>query len=319
MTTEAALPQDVPVLRDPLNPNIAQPIYAGADPRNTQGPSDPVLRGDDPAAVVTPPAEPTKEAAPETPPETPTAEERPRDDKGKFIPRPRFEEVNDRMKRAEAELARIAAEKDAASKAAEEAYDFNAAETAYMELVLDGKLADAAVKRAEIRAAERAEFTKAARTEAANVNTQMTVQQRINTLTSQFEADYDVFDPESENYNEAVIDTAQALVVGYGQSGRYKDGAEAFKAAVLTALKAHGVAVKDDAAAPEPRTTPAAAAPRTAERRVDAITRQPPNLAGVGTSNANAGDTAIDVSTLSDADLKRLPAATIARLRGDFV
>jgi hypothetical protein len=42
------------------------------------------------------------------------------------------------------------------------------------------------------------------------------VQERIQEITTRYESEYDVFDSESENYSEDVLDDLQSLYSGYG-------------------------------------------------------------------------------------------------------
>lgn len=103
--------------------------------------------------------------------------------------------------------------------------------------LLDGKTEAAIALRREIRAAERTEFQRVATAQAQTVSKQATVQERIQEITTRYESEDDVFDPESENYSEDVLDDLQSPYSGYGQSGKFTDGAAAFEAAILKALK----------------------------------------------------------------------------------
>jgi hypothetical protein len=67
----------------------------------------------------------------------------PRNDKGQFIPKKRFDEVNQRRKAAEDKLAQFERENKAMQQAQDATYDFDAKEKEYLDLVLDGKTEEA--------------------------------------------------------------------------------------------------------------------------------------------------------------------------------
>lgn len=311
----------------------AVPVYLGGEPpaessaTSTPAPTD---RGDDlattaaaaaePAASTDPAAQPHATADAAAPaaadPAALTSEDdRPRNDKGQFIPKKRFDEVNQRRKAAEDKLAQIERENKATQQAHGATYDFDAKEKEYLDLVLDGKTDDAIALRKEIRAAERAEFQRVATEQAQTVSKHATVQERIQEITARYESEYDVFDPESEHYSEDVLDDLQSLYSGYGQSGKFTDAAAAFEAAILKTLKMHGIEKKANSA---PTSTTEQPAPtRTAQKRVEAIANQPPLIARTGAQSADHGHSSVDVKSLSPEEIMKLPEATRRRLRGD--
>lgn len=344
MTTPAAPETPVastgPVARDAFNPSVIIPIYAGGEAPVVVPPSTPGDRGDsvDPAAaaadpVVTEPpvAAPAAAESAVTPPVelsdpvTPPATTEPpptRNDKGQFIPRARFNEVNEERKRLEAENAALKAGKTAAEQVTEGTYDFDAKEKEYANMVLDGKVDEAIALRKEIRAAERADYVKDAAQTTVETTKQLSVKERIDTITSKYEGAMPQFDPESEHYSDELLADVKVFYAGALQTGQYPDAAEAFQASIEKALKLHGLALPaatpPAVAAPAEPAAPVAPA-RTAEKRVQAIVNQPPSLAGIGTSGAPETHATIDIKSLTDADLLKLPPATRARMRGDFV
>lgn len=310
----------------------AVPVYLGGEPpsepgaTSTPAPSD---RGDDPSTATAAAASPDPATKPQVPTDaaTPPAadpavvaseNDHPRNDKGQFIPKKRFDEVNQRRKTAEDKLAQIERENKATQQAQDATYDFDAKEKEYLDLVLDGKTDEAIALRKEIRAAERTEFQRVATEQAHTVSKQATVQERIQEITARYESEHDVFDPESENYSEDVLDDLQSLYSGYGQSGKFTDAAAAFEAAIIKTLKMHGIETKANSAptptaTPEPPTTPT----RTAQKRVEAIANQPPLIARTGAQSADHGHSNINVKSLSPEEIMKLPEATRRRLRGD--
>lgn len=350
--TPPATPPAGPVATDPLNPSVTIPVYLGGDgPVPTPEPGD---RGDSiapvsatpaaaapepaaaPAAVVEPvdagntpqPATEPVAAAPSEPSDPATQSSEPaRNDKGQFIPRKRFNEVNEERKQLAARVAELEAAKGATAAVQEDAYDFDAKEQEYANLVLDGKVKEATALRKEIRAAEQATYVKAAKAVTVETTQQLSVQDRLQATTDRYEQALPQFDPESENYNEELLSDIQAFYTGSVKMGTHRDPAEAFEASVKKALRLHGIADPFAApATPAAQTPPApaaAAAPaapaRTAQSRVEAIVNQPPTLAKIGTSGAPETAATINVNELSERDLLALPEATRRRLRGDMV
>lgn len=344
-----------PVARDPLNPNVVIPVYLGGDGPVSIPASTPGDRGDtigtppaapaaaEPAADTTPPADQSGDPAgnpegsgdgkePATADATPPADPAPpaepakpaRNDKGQFIPRSRFNEVNEENKELKRKLAAMekgeAPVVTPATPAVATAYDFDAAETEHANLVLDGKIAEAVKKRAEIRAEEQKVFEEAATRRTLETTRNMSVKERIDAAATQYEQTIPQFDPESEHFSEELLGDVRDFYDGALAGGRYKDPVEAFEASVKKALKLHGIETAAPAAAAEPAkdpATPPAPPVRTAQKRVEAIVGQPPSLAKVGTTGAPDGAANIDVKALPDADFARLPEATRRRLRGD--
>lgn len=308
---------------DPTTGQTA-PVYVGGDPPiELTKDVDPAARGDllvlpeekpaqkepsakeEPAKKEEPPAEAAKTETPE------------RDEQGRFVTKKRFDEVNERRRQAEEKLAQIDREKSAATKATETAYDFDAKEQQYIELILDGKTADAAKLRHEIRAAEQAQYEKVATTKASETNRAASVEQRINTIVADYEGRIDAFNPESDAYSEDLLDDVRAIYTGYLNGGKFEDPAAAFQAAVTKALKAHGIEDKPVATPPPAANGNGATPIRTAARRIDAIKNQPPNIARSGNGSAEHGDANVRINELSEAEFARLPEATRRRLRGD--
>lgn len=348
-TTDPKAAPSGPVARDPHNPAVEIPVYAGGEGPVSIPQSNPADRGDfvteplapspEPQAPETPavpepepqapeaPAEPGEPAAqPEGPSDSATPEDKqddpPRNEKGQFIPRSRFNEVNDERKRLAQELAQLKAEKEAVNQVKEDAYDFDAKEAEYIDLVLDGRTAEAAALRKEIRAAERAEFEKVAAQKTVETTQQLTVQERIDQISQRYSAALPQFDPDSDEYNETLLRDVQAFYAGAIRTNRYPDAPTAFEAAIKAALKLHDIA-EPGTQAPAAPAAPAPAAPavppRTAEKRVQAIVGQPPTLAKTGNSGAPETAATIKVNEITDKDLFALPEATRRRLRGDFL
>lgn len=348
-----------PVKRDPLNPAVEIPVYAGGEgpvpmpqggdrgdliePSTTDEKPNAVPQGSVATAVAesqTPPDDgasdegaggDSTDAAPDSS-ETEDSEaqnkepsdsadkkagDRPRNEKGQFIPRSRFNEVNEERKRLQEELDQIKAQKGAVEQVQEDAYDFDAKEKEYANLVLDGKIDEAIALRKEIRAAEQAQFERLAARKTVETTHHLTVKQRVDQITEQYETSVPQFDPESDEFNEELLNDVRDFYDGALHSGRFKDAAEAFHSAIKKALAVHGIPDPTEEPEQKPEQKPRQQQPpRTAQKRVEAIVNQPPTLAKTGTSGAPESHATIDIN---EVDVMALPEATRRRLRGDMI
>lgn len=236
--------------------------------------------------------------------------------RNKFIPRSRFDEVNERMKAAERRLA----EMEAAQKAAEEAaaaaeggaFDFETKEKEYMEAVIDGDQDRALAIRREIREAEKTQLASElgqVDNKARKAAEEQAFQREAQALVAEYNAKYPVFDPESESFNEELTTEAVALIEVYRSKG--KSFAEALDLATTKTLKANGL-WEDEA--PAPTKTPAKPAAKAVQEKLDR-TKQPPAKG----ANRGTAESEPKIEELSDKDFLALPAAVRARLRGDLV
>lgn len=310
---DAAAAPTVPHAQDPFTGHKV-PIYAGGDPPIELSMADSGERGDE-VPPKTPPAEtpPAKEPDPELPEAAVKKDDPDRDEQGRFVPKKRFDEVNERRRAAESRLAELEAEKKKTTEPAPAAYDFDAKEKQYIDLILDGKTGEAAALRREIRQAEQADFAQVATTKAAETNRAMSVEQQINTLVAGYEKNYPQFNPEAPEYSEELLDDINSFYTGALASKRFTNAAEAFDTSVQKAMRVHGIELKT--AEPKPATD--APPLRSAAKRIDAIKNQPPNIGRVGAGGAEHGDANVRVAELSEKEFAMLPEATRRRLRGD--
>ena len=203
---------------------------------------------------------------------------------------------------------------------APEAYDFAAKEREYMNLVLDGKEADAVQLRQEIRTAEKTqlEFDMSQKMQqTVSQNAQATA---LQAAANELEANFPVFDQNSADYNadytQEVIDLRDAFIVqGF-------DAVDALSKAANFVIKDHSLAEE----APQESTLTQSAAPMQDEvakkraevnKKLKAAKAQPPELPGE--SSAARGEKALDISNMTEEEFDALPDATIKRLRGDLL
>lgn len=327
----AAKPVPTHAAFDPFTGASVDP-FLGAEPHEDDVfVSDPKARGDivpeapaaapAPAAAVAEPAvaqdtvaEVPEAAAAETPAAVDPdhhSQEQERDDKGRWIPKDRFDQVNERRKLAERKVAELEGQKVAAAQAS--TFDFDSAEGRYMDAVLDGNKDEARGIRKEIDAARRAEIMAEARVVATetynNTRTKETVDSVIDAAVESFEA----LDDTSTAYNPELVEEVDAMYAGF--LAKKMDPVSALKKAVSNAAKLHDLVDRKAAPAPAAK-PPAAAAPRqSVAQKIAAANAQPPATADVGASSVSGG---LQHDQMSDEEFDALPEATKSRMRGDF-
>lgn len=234
------------------------------------------------------------------------------------IPLSRFNEVNERMKRAEARLAQLEKQEEAEDKAEVQAYDFDAAEAEYMDLLLDGKTTEAAAKRREIRTAEKADFLSESEQKTTQTVSQTAMINELNSLTDQAQSMYPVLNESHADYNPAVAQKTVTFMKGYVSDGM--DPSEAFVAALADTIDLYNLDGNKATEQPKPekKVTKKKAIEKKAEKK-KVREQQHRTPAGEGRGSADAGAVVPDISKLSDAEIDALPPETLARLRGDFV
>ena len=249
--------------------------------------------------------------------EEPTGEddaEEEADPKSKGIPKYRFDEVNERRKTAEAELEQLRAQLEASKppEEKEEPFDFNSAEKEYMDLLLDGDVDAALGKRMEIDAAKEARWKYEATQETRQGINAEEEQEELMALGTEAEAMFDVFNPDTQAYDQDKLDKVMVFMAGYEQRGMRR--ADAFVAALADAVDLFGLQLEDDApaakAAPQKKTDPKKAGLREQAH-------QPVGKDGAG--SADAGAVVPNIFDLSDEEIDALPEKALARMRGDYI
>ena len=239
-----------------------------------------------------------------------------------MVPKSRLDEVLQKQKALQKQLEDMKKAQEPPANAPAP-YDFDSKEREYMNLVLDGKEADAVKLRQEIRNAEKAqlEFDM-------NEKMQQTVQHNaqataLQAAANELEAQFPVFDQNSEAYNEGYTQEVIGLRDAFIMQGY--DAVDALTKAANFVIKTN------DLAAPEPTSSTLDARTAPKQKPVDEVAKkraevskklkaaesQPPELPGE--SSAARGERAVDVSTMSEDEFNALPDATIKRLRGDIL
>ena len=233
------------------------------------------------------------------------------------VPYERFKEVNDAKRAAEARLAAIDAEKAAEKQGEESKYDFDAAEAKYAEFLLDGKTAEAAQLRKEIRGAERAEFEATARKAAEASATAAQQRRSVEEVIAEATEKYGAFDPDHEEYNEEAVQDVESLFRGYVSAGM--SHAQAMSKAISKGVKMYGLDASEGEPEKKPKPEEKVEPIKHTKEKLELAGKQPAGAALAGAGGSSEGASKINPAELTEEEFNALPPATLARLRGDMV
>lgn len=239
-----------------------------------------------------------------------------------MVPKSRLDEVLAKQKALQKQLDDMKAAQEVAENAPEE-YDFESKEVEYQQLLLDGEAEKAAALRQAMRKAEREQIAYEMRQEMTQTVAQNQQATALQTAANELEANFPVFDQNSDVYNaeytQEVIDLRDAFITqGFG--------------AVEALGKAANFVVKNyDLVEPTQATSTLGADTAPAARQADEVAKkraqvskklkaaeaQPPELPGE--SSANRGEKPLDISSMTEEEFNSLPEATLKRLRGDIL
>ena len=247
------------------------------------------------------------------------------DEKPRMVPHARFNEVNESLKaerearlRLEEELARArgagAVQPEAPADAKQDAgFDFEQADQRYTDALYEGDTEKARQIRAEIRAAERAEFERLAEEKAeARVMERLARQEQeqarseLEQVAAKITAKYSFLDSDSADADADAIGEVVALRDVYMARG--DSPAEALNKAADRIAALNGVTGKPGSPSSNKLTG------EQIQRNLEREQKIPPRDRGVG-ERANR----IDYANLSDAEFEKLSDAEKAKARGDFI
>lgn len=287
-------------------------------------------------------AEPEEPEAEETEAEEPGGEEPgaelARDEKGRFkgkeakVPKSRFDEQVGKERAAReaaearaAELERQLAERTKAmennAKIEELENQIASLEKKHAELLLDGDVEAAAQIMREIRHAERRIAKEEAVAETSSHIARTLEAERVEAIVARLEADYDEFNPQSENYDqdlvELVLSKQKQLIEQQGMSpskALEKAGREVANRFLSKAEpEAGGKGLSAGKTATDRKEAQVA-------KNLDTQRRQSPSMKDAGMDSDKAGiRDKIDVTKLTPEEFAALPEATKAKLRGDLL
>jgi len=238
--------------------------------------------------------------------------------KSPMVPKARLDEVLAKQKALQKQLDEINAANEKAEEAPD-AYDFDAKEVEYQNMVLDGESEKAVALRREIRKAEREQLEYEMRQEMSQTvqqDRQMTALQQAATA---MEEAYPEFDRNSESFNEdmtnEVVELRDAFMVkGY-------EAVDALSKAVNFVVKDNDLdktAAEGSALTAKAKSVDEIAKKRAqVSKKLKAAEAQPPELPGESASRGESKG--IDLATMTEDEFNALPEATLRRLRGDIV
>ena len=260
-----------------------------------------------------------------------------RDDKGRFtearIPKSRFDEqvgkeraAREAAERRAAELEeqlnaqteRQRAEKDRTEVVTALDTQVTELEAKYQDLLLDGNTAEAAKVMREIRMTERQIAKMEAKEESAAVVNQALEKQRFETAVARLEADYPLLNPESESYDNDLVQMVILI-----QQDMVRSGTSPSNAIAIAAKRVMERMVPK----PQESDPKGLSAAKTNDRQQKAVEAalstqksQPASMKEVGYDSDTRGEKGLpDVSHMSADEFAALPKATQDRLMGNLV
>lgn len=265
-------------------------------------------------------------------------EEQARDEKGRFtgkgvIPMERHKATLDKEREARevaerraAELERQLAQRQQqevnSAKVEELENSITALEKKHAELLLDGNVDEAAKVMREIRVSER-QIARAEAEEMANRKVAQTLEaDRMEATIARVEADYPMLNPESEQFDEDLVELVLSKQRALMQREGYSPSKAMAKAAsdVMERFGKPQESTKED---PKGLAAAKAAEDRKAEqikRNLDTQKKQPASMKEVGIDSDKAGQVDLpDVTKMTQDEFAALPESTKAKLRGDYV
>jgi hypothetical protein len=252
----------------------------------------------------------------EEPEEAPVVAEKPA--KKTMVPKARLDEVLAKQKALQKQLDEINAANEKSAEAPD-AYDFDAKEVEYQNMVLDGETDKAVALRREIRKAEREQLEFEMRQEMNQTVTQDRQMTALQQAANAMEDAYPIFDRNSEVYNEDVTNEVVELRDAFMMKGY--EAVDALSKAVKYVVKDHDLDQTQESApslAGQAQKTDEVARKRAqVTRKLRVADSQPPELPGE--SSSNHGEKGVDLSTLTEDEFAALPEATLKRLRGDIL
>lgn len=252
-------------------------------------------------------------------------EEPARDEKGKFIPKGRFDEAVGKERAAREVAERKLAELQASLKQVDRNADTEKLEAEivglekqHSKLILDGDHEKAAELMTQIRLKERTISIQEATHLSAQAKNEAREEIRMDAAIESLETTYDVLNPESENFDQDMVDFVLSTQASLINSERLSPSAALVKAAqkVMGKLGAKPAAVADKGLG----------AGRVAQDRkeaqvsknIDTAKRQPASMKNSGLDSDKAGQMGeVEYTKLTPEERAALPEATRARLRGD--
>ena len=192
-----------------------------------------------------------------------------------------------------------------------------------MDLLLAGKTKEAGAQRGVIRSAEQSAYLAHANALAPRAVSEGAEQTKIDALIDEYETQFDGFNPKSDDYSEDLMDEVASMYAGYQTTGFTRS--EAFKLALDNVVKIYELTEagfdnkKGEPDADEKVDKKSTKKPITKiKEKLEAAEKAPANPADAGGEQDDSKRT-LNIEDMTDEELGALPAATLARLRGDKI
>jgi len=280
----------------------------------------------------TPEPEPEPEPAPEPEPVAAEAEQEVEaqadpepepEKKGPMIPKARLDEALQKQKALQKQLEEMQRDRTEVKLEKPLEYDFDAAEVAYQEYVLNGETEKATALRREIREAEQYTMLYDIQQDLnSRVDNQVNItneQQNLANAAKQVAAQYPALDQDSDQFDEQATEEVIELRDAFIQKGY--DAVASLNKAVNYVVKTRDIKVAvDDVQKQHNKQVDEVAKKRAqVQKKLEAAEAQPPELTDAGESSDAYGEKSINYQNMSDDEFAALPASTLARLRGDIL
>lgn len=240
-----------------------------------------------------------------------------------MIPKDRLDQELAKRRQLENKLKELEEKAQTAEKPPQHAeFDFDEAETRYMNAVLDGEAEKAKQIRAEIRQVERAQLQAELQSSMQETSQRTQAQIRLDNAVSEVVSKFPQLDVNGEAPDQDLINETNELMGGFLTAGY--DPVDALNKAVgyTTASLGLNMDANEQAVIPNAKTRDLSAE-KVAQRRQDgaekrekATSQQPPKLSGE--SQRSRDENVVDIFKMSDKDLNNLSDEQLRKLRGDF-
>ena len=249
------------------------------------------------------------------------------------IPRPRFDQVNNKLKEANQRIAELVEQKApvAVSKETEADVAFQAEmvteQHAINDLVLDGDTEGAAAKQAALNVRMTTKVLESARAQARAEVTETFAQRAYNKTLTTVETNFPFINPDQpDSYDESMVTRVRTITQslmaseGYEAADALQEAAETVAARFypdMLSTEDTGDVVDTSVANKKLAATKAEQKKLTVAKKLGVAKRQPRKIGG--DSTAEGKDGLPNVFDMSESEFSNLSSTELARLRGDIV
>lgn len=246
------------------------------------------------------------------------------DKKQHMVPKDRLDQELAKRRQLENKLKELEEQAKVAPEAeATVDFDFDNAETKYMEAVLDGETDNAKKIRAEIRQMERQQLQNEFQSSLQETTQRTQSQVRLDAAVLDIVADYPQLDANGAEPDQDLINETNELMTGFLTAGY--DPVDALKKAVgyTTASLSLNMDANEPASIANAQSRNLAEEKvairqkEGAQKRETAAKQQPPKLSGES-QRSHTEDNVVDIFKLSEKDFKAMSDEQLRKLRGDF-